>query len=52
MTSLIIRVDALHETGLAHAARCSRLLELLPQRPTVHVLGQGEALSDFFPYED
>ncbi|HCR93727.1 MAG: hypothetical protein CMH91_12380 [Oceanicaulis sp.] len=51
MTSLIIRVDALHETGLAHAARCSRLLELLPQRPTVHVLGQGEALSDFFPYD-
>lgn len=51
MTSLIVRVDGLHETGLAHAARCSRLLELLPQRPTVHVLGQGEALKDFFPHD-
>ena len=51
MTSLIIRVDALHETGLAHAARCSRLLDLLPQRPTVHVLGQGESLKDFFPHD-
>lgn len=51
MTSLIIRVDALHETGLAHAARCSRLLDLLPQRPRVHVLGQGEALKEFFPHD-
>ncbi|WP_421859641.1 hypothetical protein [Oceanicaulis sp.] len=51
MTSLIIRVDAVHETGLAHAARCSRLIDLLPQRPRVHVLGQGEALSEFFPYD-
>ena len=51
MTSLIIRVDALHETGLAHAARCSRLLDLLPQRPTVHVLGKGDALKDFFPHD-
>ncbi|HCR66158.1 MAG: hypothetical protein CMH90_00565 [Oceanicaulis sp.] len=51
MTSLIIRVDAVHETGLAHAARCSRLIDLLPERPRVHVLGQGEALSEFFPYD-
>ena len=51
MTSLIIRVDALHETGLAHAARCSRLLDLLPERPRVHVLGQGEALAEFFPHD-
>lgn len=51
MTSLIIRVDAVHETGLAHAARCSRLIDHLPERPRVHVLGQGEALSEFFPYD-
>lgn len=51
MTSLIIRVDAVHETGLAHAARCSRLVDLLPERPRVHVLGQGEALAEFFPYD-
>lgn len=51
MTSLIIRVDAVHETGLAHAARCSRLIDLLPERPRVHVLGQGETLSEFFPYD-
>lgn len=49
MTALIVRVDATHDHGLAHAIRSSRLLDALPQRPEIHVLGQGEALKQLFP---
>jgi len=49
MTSLILRVDATHEGGVGHANRTARLLDALPVRPNVHVLGRGDALKSFFP---
>lgn len=48
MTSLIVRVDATHDKGLAHAARTGRLLDLLPVRPELHVVGDGAPLKRLF----
>ncbi|GGE30651.1 hypothetical protein GCM10011367_01190 [Marinicauda pacifica] len=49
MTRLLVRVDATHEKGLAHAARTSRLIASLPGSLEVELVGTGESLSRFFP---
>jgi len=45
---LLVRVDALHALGLAHAVRCANLIQSLPNKPDLVVMGDGP-LSDFFP---
>ena len=46
---LVIRVDAGHARGLAHAARTSRLLAAAPHLEAAALVGRGAALAAFFP---
>ncbi len=48
-THILVRVDANHEIGLAHAIRVSAILELLKLPHRLTVAGAGELITDFFP---
>jgi len=44
----LVRVDALHDSGLAHIVRCKNILSLLNHEIDLFVLGKGD-ISSFFP---
>lgn len=46
---LLLRLDANHGIGLAHAIRVAAILALLDMPHRVTVAGDGELLADFFP---
>ena len=46
---ILVRLDANHEIGLAHAIRVSAILDLLKVSHRITVAGAGELIADFFP---
>lgn len=45
---ILVRLDANHRIGLAHAIRVSAILDLLKAQHRVTVAGAGELIADFF----
>lgn len=48
---ILVRLDADHQIGLAHAIRVSAIAALLKVPHRISVAGSGELLADFFPRE-
>lgn len=46
---ILVRLDANHQIGLAHAIRVSAILDLLEVPHRITVAGAGELIADFFP---
>ena len=46
---ILVRLDANHQIGLAHAVRVSAILDLLTVPRRITVAGAGELIADFFP---
>jgi hypothetical protein len=46
--NILVRLDANHDIGLAHAIRVSSILALLSNRYLLTVAGQGDQIKDFF----
>lgn len=46
---ILVRLDANHKIGLAHAIRVSAVLDLLKAPHRITVTGAGERIIDFFP---
>lgn len=46
---ILVRVDANHVVGLAHAIRVSEILPLLSMPHRLTVIGEGNLLAEFFP---
>lgn len=46
---ILVRLDANHRIGLAHAIRVSAILDLLKVPHRITVAGAGELIADFFP---
>lgn len=46
---ILVRLDANHEIGLAHAIRVSSILRLLNTEHQITIAGQGNLIADFFP---
>lgn len=47
--TILIRLDAYHQIGLAHAVRTSAILNALAEPAHLHVLGKGPFIKKFFP---
>ena len=46
---ILVRLDANHEIGLAHAIRVSSVLGLLKLPHSITIVGEGDLIEDFFP---
>ena len=46
---ILVRLDANHKIGLAHAIRVSAILDLLTVPYQVSVVGEGDLIANFFP---